>query len=180
MDWKLYRRFAVLLWTVLILGGFVSCTPAPEKPISLAFFTENYVDVSIYLEQIAVGNYVLSATFTPPEGYHLYSKDIPIAGVDGLGRPTLLELTSKSLMKATGALSESLKAEVPEFEPRELLVYPSGAVTLSLPVELPSGNGWTTDEVKITYMACSASLCKPPVVGKIVPVRVPGADRLSE
>ena len=172
------RRLAVLLWTVLVLGAFVSCAPAAKEEITLASFTENYVDVSIYLEQNALGDYVVSARFTPPEGYHLYSKDIPITGVNGLGRPTLLELTSNSLMKTTGVLSESLSAELPEFEPRELLVYPSGAVTLSLPVELPPGNAWIADEVKVTYMACSASLCKPPVMGKVVPVRVPGADRL--
>jgi len=176
MDMKLRRRVTVASWAILLAGAFVSCTPAAEGPIALASFTENYVDVSIHLEQNAAGNFVLSATFTPPVGYHLYSKDIPITGVNGLGRPTLLELTTESQMQAMGNLIESAKAETPAFEPKELLVYPAGAVTLRLPVKLTSGNNWIDDEVAVTYMACSASLCKPPVMGKVVPVRVPGAD----
>lgn len=179
MEKKLHRRFTVLFWTALVLGTFVSCKPAADRSISLASFTENDVHVSIHLEQNAEGNRILSTTFTPPEGYHLYSKDIPITGINGLGRPTLMELTSSSLMKASGALFESIKAEVPEFEPRELLVYPLGAVTLSMAVELPPGQDWIEDQVKVTFMACSATLCKPPVVGKFVPVRVPGVDRLG-
>lgn len=176
MDLKWLHKYASLLSTVLVMGVFVSCTPAPEGPISLAVFTENYVEISIQLEQTGAGTHVISATFTPPEGYHLYSKDIPITGVDGLGRPTLLELTSNSQTVATGTLIESAAAEVPDFGPSELLVYPASAVTLSLPVRLPPGDHWIEDELKVTYMACSASQCKPPVVGKVVQVRVPGAE----
>ena len=51
----------------------------------------------------------------------------------------------------------------------ELLVYPLGPVTLSLPIDLPPGADWMEDELSITYMACSANQCKPPVEGKIVP-----------
>jgi hypothetical protein len=176
---KLRIFLNVVLWTMLLLAASVSCTPAPWQPISLASFTENYVDVSIYLERNSPGNYFLSATFTPPNGYHLYSKDIPITGVDGLGRPTLLELTIESQMRATGELTESARAEKPDFEPRDLLVYPLGALTLSLPVELPSGNDWVNDELKVTYMVCSANQCKPPVEGKIVSVRVPGVNAIK-
>jgi hypothetical protein len=174
MDMKSRFCTSVLLWTMLLSATSVSCAPAPGEPISLVSFTENYVEVSIYLERNSAGNYFLSATFVPPDNYHLYSKDIPITGVNGLGRPTLLELTPESHMKATGGLTESVKAQEPDFEPKELLVYPPGAVTLSLPIELPSGGDWVNDELKITFMACSASQCKPPVVGKIVSIRIPG------
>jgi hypothetical protein len=170
------RFLHILVWIILLSAACVSCTSAVGEPISLASFTENDVEVSIYLERNAEGKYILSATFTPPEGYHLYSKDIPITGIEGLGRPTLLALTSNSLMKASGVLAESAKAATPGFEPRELLVYPLGAVTLSLPVELPPGNDWIKDDVEVTYMACSAGQCKPPVVAKVVPVRIPGAE----
>ena len=145
-------------------------------PLPLATFTENDVAVSIFLDSGANGQYLLSATFTPPEGNHMYSKDIPITGVNGLGRPTLIELTANSQMKIVGELVESVPAEIPNFEPQELLVYPPGAVTLSLPVKLPAGNDWVEDVVKITYMSCSDTGCKPPVVGKLVSIRVPGAD----
>ena len=176
---KSTRKLQALLCTILMLTMFVSCNSTASESIRLAAFTENYVDVLIYLEHTSEGNYILSATFAPPEGYHLYSKDIPLTGIDGVGRPTLLTLTSNSGTRATGALIESVKAQSPDFEPKELLVYPVGAVTLSLAVELPPGEIWINDEVTVTYMACSASLCKPPVVGKVVSFRIPGADMLK-
>ena len=173
---KLHRRFNVMLSTMLLLAASVSCTQAPSKPIALASFTKNYVDVSISLRRDANGVVLLSATFTPSEGHHLYSKDIPLNGLEGLGRPTLLELTEESQMTALGELIESTKVQEPDFEPKELLVYPAGPVTLSLPVELPPGNGWIDDQVRITFMACSAYQCKPPVEGKIVQVHIPGVE----
>ena len=169
----------ILFWTMLLSATSVSCTSVPSEHISLTSFTENYVDVSIYLERNSAGNYLLAATFTPPSGYHLYSKDIPLTGVNGLGRPTLLELTTKSQMKALGKLTESAKAGEPDFEPKELLVYPVGAVILGLSIELPASDNWVNDELKITYMACSASQCKPPVEGKIVSIRIPGAEMFN-
>ncbi len=171
--------FNVLLLIVLLAVVSISCTPAQSAPIALAAFNEKFVDVSISLERNPDGNTFLSATFTPSEGHHLYSKDIPINGLEGLGRPTLLELTEESQMTSLGALIESVQAQEPDFEPKELLVYPAGSVTLRLPVELPVGSGWIDDEVKITYMACTAYQCKPPVEGKIVPVRIPGAGAVD-
>jgi hypothetical protein len=177
-DMKLHFFFIVLLIMPFLAVG-TACAPAVSEPIALAAFTQNYVDVSISLERDPAGNAFLSATFTPLEGYHLYSKDISIHGVGGLGRPTLLELTADSQMTALGALLESAPAQEPDFEPKELLVYPAGPVTLRLPVELPSGNHWIEDEIKVTYMTCSAYQCKPPVEGKIVLVHIPGAELFS-
>jgi hypothetical protein len=170
-----------LLPALILLFGITSCTQAQNRalPLDLATFTENYVTVSIHLNETPDGEYILSATFTPPEGHHLYGKDIPLTGVDGLGRPTLLELPAESHMKAVGELMESVKEETPDFEPKNLLVYPIGEVTLSMPVELPPGAGWVDDAVKISFMACSDVGCKAPVVGKIVPVRIPGADAVK-
>ena len=168
------------LSAMILLIFIVSCSSAPNhdqsKSIALASFAENDVNVSIHLDSDASGNHFLSATFTPPSDYHLYSKDIPITGVDGLGRPTLIELTTNSRMKAIGKLTESAKAQEPDFDPKELLVYPLGAVTLSIPIELPAGNSWVVDSVKVTFMACSGNGCKAPVMGRIVSVEIPGAD----
>jgi hypothetical protein len=172
---KSHSGTLAFLITVLLITALVSCTSAKSSSIPLASFTENDVNVSISLAGTPDGNYAISATFTPPDGYHLYSKDIPAQGIKGLGRPTLLELPSGSLLKTAGPLTESVKPQKPDFEPRELLVYPRGPVRLSLPVELPAGSDWLDDKLSVTYMACSASQCKPPVVGKIVPIRVPGA-----
>jgi len=176
---KLRLWLCVFLLAMSLAVTSVACTPGLSEPISLVSFTENYVDVSIYLTRNAEGSYILSGTFTPPEGYHLYSKDVPRNGVSGLGRPTLLELTAHSHIKSNGELIESVKAEKPDFEPKELLVYPLGTVTLSLPIKLPSGKDWIDEEIKVTYMACSASLCKPPVVGKVVSIRIPGTEAVK-
>ena len=175
MGFKIY-----LLATFMFLISACSSQDRVSTPLSLATVTENDVEVSIHLEGNANGGYVLSATFTPQPGLHLYSKDIPITGVEGLGRPTLLEVPSESHMKPLGELIESVPAEVPNFEPRELLVYPAGAVTLSLPVELPPGNDWVEDVVKVTYMSCSETGCKPPVVGKLVSIRIPGTGIMAD
>lgn len=173
---KSHLCFNALILIILLSTISASCTPAQSEPVALASFTENFVEVSITLEHNSDGGTFLSATFTPSEGHHLYSKDIPINGLEGLGRPTLLELTEESQMTALGELIESVQAEEPDFEPKELLVYPAGPVTLKLPVELPPGNKWINDEIKITYMTCTSYQCKPPVEGKIVSVRIPGAE----
>lgn len=160
--------------------ALTSCTSAKNSSISLASFTENDVDVSISLAQTQGGKDVISVTFTPPDGYHLYSKDIPLTGVDGLGRPTLLELTPNSRMQAAGSLIESEKPQAADFEPRELSVYPSGPVTLSLAIVHPVETDWLQDEIQVTYMACSSGQCKPPVVGKVIPIRIPGAEAVEQ
>jgi len=171
------RLIITVLFSALLLALMgVSCAPSPDEPVSLASFTENNVSVSIQLHRNPQGGPYVSATFTPPDGYHLYSKDIPITGVDGLGRPTLLELTSNSRMTALGYLNANVKPQEPVFESGGLPVYPAGAVTLSLPIELPPGNAWVDDEISVTYMACGNGQCKPPVIGKVIAIRVPGAD----
>ena len=167
------RRF-LLVGMILVISACRG-QKNDSTSLSLATFKDNDVEVSIHLDSNTNGEYFLSATFTPPDRYHLYSKDIPLTGVDGLGRPTLLELTANSQLKPLGGLIESVNAEVPDFEPKELLVYPPGEVTLQLPVELPPGNDWVDDTVKVTYMACSDKGCKAPVTGKLVPIRVPGS-----
>lgn len=165
-----YSAKVTVTFLILLMYFSTACTPAPTK---LAEFTENDVHVSIQLETTKTGGYILSATFTPPEGFHLYSKDIPRGGVDGLGRPTLLELPAEAKMQAAGELTESLAAETPGFEPKELLIYPAGAVTLSLPVTLPTGGDVSIEDmVSVTFMACRPTGCRPPVVGKIIHVRI--------
>ena len=173
---KLRYFLSVFILVMLLATVSASCALAPGKPIALASFTENFVTVSVSLQHDPSGSVLLMATFTPEAGHHLYSKDIPANGLEGLGRPTLLELAAGSQMIAAGELSESVAAQEPDFEPKELLVYPEGSVTLTLPIQLPAGGEWIDDQVKITYMACTPYQCKAPVEGKIVPIRIPGAE----
>ena len=159
--------------------GLASCQPAPVlepgKMLQLAASTENYVEVTIALERRENDQFFLSATFTPQApSLHLYSKDIPKTGIDGLGRPTLLELSKDSPLQAVSELTESASPQPPATPPFELLTYPAGAVTLSLRILLPNGNNWINDEVIVTYMACNEQGCRPPVQQKPIAIKIPG------
>ena len=145
------------------------------SPYQLAAFSQNYVSVKVFLQQDSQQKTFLLATFTPEDGYHLYSKDIPRQGVYGEGRPTLLELGPQSQMHTIGELTASAQDEVSNMGTDALLVYPAGTVTLSLEVDLPQATGWYDDQLSLTYMACSQSTCRPPVIGKLVTVSVQGS-----
>ena len=108
----------------------------------------------------------------------MYSKDLPRDGVDGLGRPTLLELVPGSTLQSTGVLTESVAAG--ETDLGGLMVYPAGPVTLRLPVTLPPGDDPVDEQVSVTYMACGNGSCYPPVIGKIIDIRVPGVDAIRQ
>ena len=165
---------------ILLLATVTSScqhVPGLNETLELAASTENKVEVTISLEHKENNQFFLSATFTPLDpSLHLYSKEIPLNGVDGLGRPTFLGLAAESLIKANGELIESVPSQIPAFEPIELLVYPIGEVTLSLPILLPDGNHWINDQVIVTYMACNEQGCRPPVEGKVIMIRIPGKE----
>jgi hypothetical protein len=170
-----------LQFTLIVLLLLTACGSKPDlkpgSPLPLASFTENSVTVTLALELDSAGQVWLAATFTPTDpAFHVYSMDIPRDGVDGLGRPTLLELAPGSRMQAAGPLTASAEATDEDID--GLPTYPAGPVTLRLPVTLPPGAGWVDESVSITYMACGNGSCWPPVIGKIVPVRVPGAEAI--
>lgn len=174
---QMKRTFQII--PILILLGIISCQPAPilepGQTLALATSAENKVEVTIALTRDESGQFILSATYTPQLlNMHLYSREIPRNGVEGVGRPTLLELAEGSDLKANGELIESVTASQPPLDPGELLVYPAGPVTLSLPVLLPEGNNWIDDEVIITYMACDERGCRAPVEQKTIAIKIPG------
>ncbi|MGB7538779.1 MAG: hypothetical protein WBM17_09585 [Anaerolineales bacterium] len=169
-----YKPATILILTLLTAAA---CTkppaPATGKSYPLATATENFVTVAISLDRDAAGQAWLSAAFVPTESqFSLYSKDLPREGVNGLGRPTLLELVPGSRLRAMGSLSESVASKQGD-GPAGLLLYPPGPVILRLPVGLPE-ESWFEDQVSVTYMACSGGVCKFPVEGKRMPIRVPG------
>lgn len=150
---------------------------APVSPLALASYAASHVEVEIFLAWQEDGSAWLEAAFTPEAGCHLYSKDLPSGGVDGLGRPTLLELVPGSALETAGELSASIPALADEDNPA-LLVYPAGAVSLRLPVRLPPGEGWFEAQVAITYMACRSGTCFAPAVGELIAVRIPRAGEV--
>ena len=174
------RNFWLMICLLpLLLGGCnLPAVEAETENLLLAEFTDSYVNVSIVLERNEAGDAVLAATFSPTESdAHLYSMDLPREGIDGLGRPTLIELPDSALMQEAGELQESLPAEEDEVaaDLPALPVYPAGVVILRLPVLLPEAQGGlVNDQVLITYMSCTPRGCHKPVLGKLVDVRVPG------
>ena len=168
----------IILFFLLALIGSTSCQPAavlePGQTLQLATSAENKVEVSIALTRDEDGQFILYATFTPQLlNMHLYSKEIPLNGVDGLGCPTLLELAEGSTLKANGELTENVLSSQAFLDPNGLLLYPAGPVTLSLPVLLPDGNNWVNDEVIVTYMACDDKGCRAPVQQKPIAIKIP-------
>jgi hypothetical protein len=170
-----YQPATLLILTLLTAAACTkSPTPAAGKSYPLATSTKNYVTVTISLDWDAAGQAWLSAAFVPMEPqFSLYSKDLPRKGVNGLGRPTLLELVPGSRLRVLGPLSESVVSKQGD-GPAGLLLYPPGPVTLRLPVGLPEEEGWFDGQLSVTYMACSGGICKFPVEGKMIPIRAPG------
>ena len=173
-------KYALQIILIFTLITATSCQPVPAlepgQTLKLGTAAENKVEVTINLTRDESGQFILSATFTPQlPNLHLYSKEIPRKGVNGLGRPTLLELTEGSALKANGDLIESVaSSQSSSFDFEGLLLYPAGPVTLSLPVLLPDGSNWINDEVVVTYMACDDRGCRAPVQQKPIAIKIPG------
>jgi hypothetical protein len=179
------RRTLIVL-AILILPIFLGISHAQQKNLDrgqsllLAAYTDpiNQIAVSVHLTRKLNDSFFLTAEFIPPAGYHLYSKDLPRSGMNGQGRPTLLELPPNSRMQSTGVLAESVSSAMVGHQPDGPAVYPDGPVTLTLPIKLPPVSGWVEDQISVTYMACSESVCKVPTVGKLITVSIPGAFSL--
>ena len=146
-------------------------TPVPMGTI-LSEVEDSGVKVTFFLAKGENGKHWLRATFSPLEiGYHVYSKDLPADGIDGIGRPTLLELSENSAITDVGELTADKKIHnlASPLNADGFPVYPDGPVTLSLPFTMkPDTNGRVDVMAKITYMACTKTSCNPPVEGKAV------------
>jgi hypothetical protein len=117
---------------------------------------------------------VVEATFTPlREGFHLYGPDLPREGIEGAGRPTLLELAPGSRWRASGPVSSEPTTSLqtlPTFED-PFSVFPAGPATLRLPVQSAANGGDAELSVAVTFMACSdAGICLAPVEGRIITI----------
>lgn len=179
-------KYAFQIIVILSLLITISCQPAsilePGQTMQLATSAENKVDVTISLIRGEDGQFMLSATFTPQLlNMHLYSKEIPRNGVDGVGRPTLLEIANDSTIKANGEVIENVaSSQSSSFDSEGLLLYPAGPVTLSLPILLPNGNEWVNDKVVVTYMACDDRGCRAPVQQKEIAIKIPGSGLFQQ
>jgi Disulphide bond corrector protein DsbC len=143
----------------------------------LTTFTENGVRVDLALEQDADGAAILTGTYTPLDAHvHVYSKDLPRNGINGAGRPTLLELPKQPQVQSIGPLTANQPVILDRFTTLNTAfpVYPDGSVTVRLPIALAAGGEAAPITVRITYMACSSTgFCLPPVENEPLTLTLP-------
>lgn len=154
-----------------------STTPPYTELQKLHSFTENSVKVEIVVERDAIGNVILASTYTPTKAhFHLYSKDLPKSGIDGAGRPTLLEIPQEDKIRATDRLFANQPIINQELEgfTEPFPIYPDGPVTLRLPIEIVnSDEDPIQTQISVTYMTCSSEgRCLPPVMNKQVEITI--------
>ncbi|MET9604911.1 hypothetical protein ABZZ17_07550 [Streptomyces sp. NPDC006512] len=168
-------RIAAALLPLAALTACAGAQPAGSGAApATARFTANGVTVTLTVSDWHAPKGTLTAVLTPEQGFHLYSTDLPLTGIEGVGRPTT--------MAVTGALTAEGKAEAAA-EVRSITlpgvgapvpVYPDGPVTVTLPVRA-DGDGDAT--VLFGYASCSTQEgCTIPVSDHPVPLRVTGAE----
>jgi hypothetical protein len=149
---------------------------------TLASFHEHGVRVDLAIERDFLGTLVLASTYTPDDPTsHLYSVDLPRGGIDGIGRPTLLEMPAQPGIETLGPVGANRAVLYRSVEGFATVfpIYPDGAVTLRQPIRVLSEEPGRMAEVRVTYMACSSrGYCMPPVIGKqlVVPFTIEGAE----
>ncbi|WP_030774167.1 MULTISPECIES: hypothetical protein [unclassified Streptomyces] len=148
-----------------------AAAPAPSPTTS---FTENGVTVTLSVADWKASKGTLTAVFTPEKkGFHLYSTDLPPTGIEGVGRPTAVDVTG--VLKTDGKLTAAADVRslsVPGVD-APMPVYPDGPVTTTLPVRA-DGNGDAT--VLLGYASCSAEEgCTIPVADHPVHLRLTDA-----
>ncbi|MCX5402999.1 hypothetical protein OHA37_03745 [Streptomyces sp. NBC_00335] len=166
-------RTARLAAALLCLAAVTACGEQPAETASAptTSFSENGVTVTLSVSEWHPPRATLTAVFTPEEkGFHLYSTELPATGIDGVGRPTSMDVIG--VLRADGKLTAAADVRtisVPGVD-APLPVYPDGPVTTTLPVRL-DGNGDAT--VLLGYASCSAEEgCTIPVSDRPVHLRV--------
>jgi len=153
-------RMIMLAWCLGL--GLGQAAAADQE---LARFTKNNVQVVLTLTVPEQGPATLQAAFTPDHAdLHLYSLDLP-ADADA-GVATALSFPAGGLT-AVGKPTCSQHDHLAD----GLLVYPPGPILVTQQVALPAVAGPST--IIVSYMACTASSCRIPVIKFPVAVTVP-------
>lgn len=143
---------------------------------TLVHFTEKGVAVAIEVKAYPSGKMELLGTFTPTRvHFHLYSKDLPRNGLNGFGRPTLMEVINSEGILIIGSLEADQPTMDLYYEKLGISfpVYPEGPVILSLPFNLTNDDDKEVRmEIAITYLACSDNKCLAPVVDKRLDIKI--------
>jgi thiol-disulfide isomerase/thioredoxin len=154
---------------------------APKRKVGeLATFVQNGVRVQVSLERDWRDEHWVAASFQPvAPDVHLYSASLPAGGIDGLGRPTRLTLVPSAAWRVRGPVVVDRVEHDLRFEELKvtLPVYPSGPVTLRVPVTISPSSLSRDAAVEVSYMGCSDKGCLPPVIDRRIPVRLHGLNR---
>lgn len=128
---------------------------------------------------------VLVAELTPRQAadespWHFYHEDLPRGGLDGIGRPTLLELPEGGPLRATGPqLIDAAVKQLPSGLGFDVPTYAAGPITIRLPVELPVGEGPVAATALLTYMVCNDQTCRIMAERDPVGLTVPAVPTLT-
>ena len=150
----------------------VSYDVAPYESLEYSAPVDYHNDlgrVSVALSSAWVGQdaLVIRGIFEPKDrGYHLYSPTIPKTGIDGLGRPTLIEIPPGTELLPAGPLAIDQKPFTKDFPELNATfeILPSGRVTLYLPLNFTKMDARNDPfDVQLTFMSCSDKRCNPPV-----------------
>ena len=87
-----------------------------------------------------------------------------------MGRPTRLEVGGGASVAGPVVTDRPARPEPVAGASRPVPVYPAGPVTLSVPTRIAGGGG---PRVWVSYAACSATTCNPPVTHRPVDVAPP-------
>lgn len=140
------------------------------KPSTVARFSSDGVTVTVRVKDRSATRATIVTTFSPDRpGYHLYSADLPADGIQGVGRP--IKVTPHGTLHSTGPLAADAKVLMLTLTGTDIIlpVYPDGPVTAELPVAV-DGTGAAT--LLVSYAACSAENCLPPVTDHPIDLRV--------
>jgi hypothetical protein len=146
--------------TAALLAG---CGSAQSE--GLGRFELSGVAVEVSYTPEGPSGQAITVRFDPGDGFHLYAASMPAGGIDGIGRPTAVDITGGDLI-AAGPMAVDLPVELLDVEGvgQPLPVYPDGVVPVSLPVTSADGREPLVVQLAVTYMACSSDGgCRPPV-----------------
>jgi hypothetical protein len=135
-------------------------TATPSGPAARADPTETRIWLNLLRSDPTRGQ--LRLRLEPPPGFHLYGLDLPVGGVDGVGRPTVFQLSPP--LTAIGPVHPNRQTSdlIVAGLSRPVPVFPTGVLVLRQEVRLPPA-GLDRVQVTISYAACSPSVCLPPV-----------------
>ncbi len=171
-----HSRTARIAAALLSLAALAACGEQPAKsPAADAapttHFSENGVTVTLSVSDWKASKGTLTAVFTPEEkGFHLYSTDLPPTGIEGVGRPTAVDVTG--VLKAEGKLTAAADVRTISLPGvgAPVPVYPDGPVTATLPIRA-DGKGAAT--VLLGYASCSTEEgCTIPVADRPVHLHI--------